>query len=130
MVLDKARELGLALSESPEFQRMAAARAILDTDTLAFEALNTFKEKQSQLVELLSSEEPDRLIVAALSKEVEDLQNTLLSNPVFAEAMAAQNEFQSLMNKVNSEIAICIGMEEAQAPDCSGGSCEGCPGCN
>ena len=130
MILDKARELGLALSESQEFLRMQGAREIMDGNDAVTSALAEYKEKQDQLVDLLSGEDPDRLLVASLSRDVETLQEQLLENPVFAETMAAQNAFQLLMNQVNGEIAACIGGQTGSRGGCGGSSCEGCKGCH
>ena len=129
MILDKARELGIALSETPEFLRMQSAREIMDGNDAVTSALAEYKEKQDELVELLSGEDPDRLLVASLSRDVETLQEQLLENPIFAEAMAAQNAFQLLMSQVNTEIAACIGAQTSRG-GCGGGSCEGCKGCH
>ena len=129
MILDKARELGIALSETPEFLRMQGARELMDANDAVTSALSEYKEKQEELVELLSGEEPDRLLVASLSRDVETLQEQLLENPILAEAMAAQNAFQLLMSQVNGEIAACIGAQ-SRSGGCGGGSCEGCQGCH
>lgn len=128
MILDKARELGLALSQSEEFLRMQSARAVMDSNDAVTGALQDYKDKQEELMGLLSGDEPDRLQVAALSRDVETLQEQLLNSPVFSEAMAAQNDFQQLMAKVNREIAACIGIQTEESG--CGGSCSGCSGCH
>ena len=128
MILDKARELGLALSQSEEFLRMQSARAVMDSNEAITDALQDYKDKQEELMGLLSGDEPDRLQVAALSRDVETLQEQLLNSPVFSEAMAAQNEFQQLMTKVNREIAACIGIQTEESG--CGGSCASCSGCH
>ena len=129
MILYKARELGIALSESQEFLRMQHAREIMDANDAIVATLDEYKKKQDELVELLSGEDPDRLVVAGLSRDVETLQEQLLENPFFSEAIAAQNAFQLLMNQVNGEIAACIGAQAGHS-GCGGGSCEGCKGCH
>lgn len=128
MILDKARELGIALSETQEFQEMLRTKTALDENNAVSAMLKEFQDKQSELVNYLSEEEPDRLHVAALSRDVEALQEDLLENGVFAMAMQAQNAFQVLMREVNKEIAACIGMYTEENEEC-GGSCEGCSGC-
>lgn len=128
MILDKARELGLALSQSEEFLRMQSARAVMDSNEAVTDALQDYKDKQEELMGLLSGDEPDRLQVAALSRDVETLQEQLLNSPVFSEAMAAQNDFQQLMTKVNREIAACIGIQTEESG--CGGSCASCSGCH
>ena len=128
MILEKARDLGLALSESQEFLRMQSARAVLDANETVTSTLGDYQQKQEQLMDLLSSDNPDRLQVAALSHDVETLQEQLLSNPVFSEAMEAQNAFSQLMAQVNREISACIGVQQSE--EGCGGSCSGCSGCH
>lgn len=128
MILEKARDLGVALSQSQEFIRMQSARAVLDANDVVTGALNDFQSKQDQLMELLSGENPDRLQVAALSRDVETLQEQLVQNPIFSEAMEAQNAFSQLMTQVNREISTCIGLQREESS--CGGSCSGCSGCH
>ena len=130
MILDKARELGIALSESEEFIQMRQARVLLDADSEVTDTLAQFKDKQGELVAQLSSENADKLLVAALSREVELLQTQLMENPIFSGAIEAQNAFQLLMSEVNKEIGACIGIETEAASDGCCGSCEGCSGCS
>lgn len=128
MIIDKARELGIELSESAEFTRMVQAREALENDTVASELLSEFRGKQEKMLQMLSDEEPDREVVSALANDVENIQGMLLENSVFSEALAAQNDFQQLMNRVNSVISSCIGLETKSGEDCSG-SCSSCGGC-
>ena len=130
MILDKARELGIALSESEEFLRMRQARALLDADSKITDTLMQFQDKQNELVTQLSGENPDQLLVASLSHDVELLQTQLLEIPLFAEAIEAQNAFQLLMSEVNKEIGACIGIETKESGGECGGSCDGCAGCS
>lgn len=129
MILEKARELGLALSETEEFQNMVATRVALETNEFVSKTLQEFKDKQEELVNLLSTEDADRLQIAALSRDVEALQEQLTENPVFSGAMQAQNAFQVLMNQINQEIGACIGMPVSDEDAACSGSCDGCSGC-
>lgn len=128
MILEKARELGIALSESAEFTRMNAAREAMEANEAVMNMLEEYQKKQEHIVDQLSSGDMDRAEVVALSSDVEALQAQLLENPLFAEAMEAQDAFQHMMKLVNQEIARCIGVETEADHACSG-SCEGCAGC-
>jgi len=128
MILEKARELGIALSESAEFTRMNAAREAMEANEAVMNMLEEYQKKQENIVNQLSSGDMDRAEVVALSSDVEALQAQLLENPLFAEAMEAQDAFQHMMKLVNQEIARCIGVETEEDHACSG-SCAGCSGC-
>lgn len=128
-VLDKAKDLGLALCQSQEYARMHTAQMALESDEPLCRCLAEFQNKQTELMELLQKEEgSDRLLVAALSRDVESLQAQLLDNPIFSAAVDAQNSFSELMEAVNREIATCIGISSESNASC-GGSCGGCSGC-
>lgn len=127
MILDKARDLGISLSQSPEFIRMQSARALLDKSEDVSSALNEYKQKQEELLELLSTESPNRIFVASLSRDAEALRTQLLDNPIFTEVLEAQDDFEKLMRQVNKEISACIGT--LNESNCSG-TCSDCKGCH
>lgn len=128
LIIDKARELGIALSESDEFKRMTAARAILEKNSSVSEMLKDYQKKQKEIVDILSGDNPDNELVAALTSDIDNMQSALLVNPVFSELMEAQNDFQRLMNDVNKVLAECIGMDTKQDDSCDG-ACSSCSGC-
>lgn len=128
MVLEKARELGIALSETQEFQQMLEARHILDNDEILSGLINEYQSKQEKMVEMLQGDDMDRALIASLSADVEAIQAQLTENPVFGKVMETQQAFQNLMQQVNREIGICIGMPPEEDHVCSG-SCDGCSGC-
>lgn len=129
MVLEKAKELGLALCQSEEYVRMQESQAALEADSQLCAVMAEFRDKQEELMQTLQSEDgQDRLLVAAISRDVDALQGQLLENPIFQAAMEAQNSFQNLMQAVNREIAVCIGAPQEEEEGCSG-SCSGCSGC-
>ncbi|MDR1619104.1 MAG: YlbF family regulator [Clostridiales bacterium] len=130
MVLKKAQELGLELLKTEEYMRMQIAQSALEADTRLCGVLSEFKVKQSELIDMLQKETgADRLLIAAVSRDVEALQTQLLENKLFSAAIEAQNDFQNLMAAVNREIASAIGMDSEENSGGCGGSCSGCAGC-
>ncbi len=133
MILDKARELGMALSESEEFCRVIAAREAVDAHEGVRALLDEYQDAQNKMVEILSGEDMDKTEVAALTKHTQEIEGMLLDNPLFSELLDAQTEFQKLMQQVNREIGACIGMESADPDEDSigcTGSCATCGGCH
>ena len=129
MIIDKARELGIALSETEEFLRMVAAREAMENDENVNNMLEEYQSKQDQIVDMLSEPDCDRDAVVAMTADVERIQAALICDPVFSELMDAQNDFQQLMAKVNSVIGSCIGMEPQPSDGGCSGSCSSCSGC-
>lgn len=132
MILDKARELGMALSESEEFSRVVAAREAVDGNEGVRTLLDEYQSAQDRMVEVLSDANMSKQEVGALTKKTQEIENLLLANPLFSELLDAQTEFQKLMRQVNREIGACIGMETADPDDMSScsGSCATCGGCH
>ena len=131
MIIEKARELGLALSESEEFRQMLRARAAFDADEIVSGKFNEYNAKQEEIVSLLEQSDADSSRVSAMSDDLERLQKELLGDPVFSGLISAQNDFQQLMQRVNKTIGACIGMEEEEEEEsgCSG-NCASCHSCH
>ena len=129
MVIEKARELGIALSESMEFQRLNEARTAVDADGALSDMIDSFTNKRQEVMDALTDEDADPALLSAASREMERIQAILLENKLFQEMLDAQNDFQSLMSNVNKVIATCIGMENAENDGGCGGNCSSCHGC-
>ena len=132
MILDKARELGIALSESDEFINMTRTREAMEADEQLMSNLNEYNSMQEQIAKLLAAEGDNRQEIQNMSRDVERLHDELIANETFCAMLGAQAEFQLLMKRVNSIIGMCIGVEEnSEEPDnCDDGEDEGgCSGC-
>lgn len=131
MIIEKAKELGIALSESEEFRAMNEAERAMETDEGLMAKINEFNHKQSRIMELLSADEGDQAQISLLSAQMEALRTELIENEAFVKMLETQATFQALMKRVNRAIGMCIGadMEENEEAGC-GGHCSGCSGCH
>lgn len=129
MIIEKANELGIALSRSEEFLRMQAAKAAMDADSHIAELMDQYTKKQDKMVSMLENTDSDGTEVSAIVKEIDDIQTELCSNPVFEEMMEARQGFASLMNEVSKTIGSYIGMEASEKAGGCSGNCSGCSGC-
>lgn len=131
MVIDKARDLGIALSESQEFKRMLQARAAIDASEALVSTINMLHEKQNLIADLLAEGEDSdcRVDLATLSNEIEDIQTELMESEPFVEMLDAQHAFEALMRRVNRVIATCIGADYGEEAEACEGDCAGCGGC-
>ncbi len=101
MIIEKATELGMALSNSDEFRRLQAAKAAMDADKHVNELMEQYTQKQDKMVSMLENADSEGIEVSAIAKEIDDIQTELVENPVFEEMMEAQHCFANLMNEVN-----------------------------
>ncbi|HOG01890.1 MAG TPA: YlbF family regulator [Clostridia bacterium] len=131
MIIEKARELGIALSESEEFTAMNEAKLAMERDEALMEKLAAFNEKQSRIMEMMSEEEVSQAEISRLSAEMETLRTSLIEDETFVRMLETQGAFQALMKRVNRAIGVCIGadLEQEENGGC-GGDCAGCRGCH
>lgn len=131
MIIEKAKELGIALSESDEFRAMNDAQRAMEEDEVLMAKLNDFNEKQNRMMELLSADEGDQAQVSLLSAQMEALRTQLIEDETFVKMLETQTVFQALMKRVNRAIGLCIGAEIEDEEDAGcGGNCSGCHGCH
>ncbi|MEA5059281.1 hypothetical protein SDC9_167440 [bioreactor metagenome] len=133
MIIEKAQELGLALSESMEFRRMLEAKAAMDANQCIQQMMQNYTGKRDDIVQLMEAEGSEKDEMMELSRQMDEIQSALMTDPVFIEMMEAQQAFQSLMQQVNETIAACIGMDDPDGDvseeSCCTGSCASCAGC-
>lgn len=131
MIIEKAKELGIALSESDEFRAMNDAQRAMEEDEALMAKLSDFNEKQNRMMELLSADEGDQAQVSLLSAQMEALRTQLIEDDTFVKMLETQTVFQALMKRVNRAIGLCIGaeIEDEEEAGC-GGNCLGCHGCH
>lgn len=133
MIMEKAQELGLAISESAEFRRMLEAKEAMDSNDGVQAMMQDYTDKRDSLVNLMEMGGAAKEAMMDLSRQIDELQSALMRDPDFIEMMEAQQGFRSLMQAVNKTIAACIGMEEPDMNEAAtvtcNGSCATCAGC-
>ncbi len=133
MIIEKARELGIALSQTPEFQNMLQTQKQLEADAEISRIMGEFRHAKESIMDMMSDADADAELMRAENGRMEEMRDHLFSSPVFVAAIEAQGEFQKVMDMVNREIGACIGvpMGEEDDDDCGscGGNCGGCSGC-
>ena len=131
MVLEKAHELGQALSESKEFNEMIRIRSELEMDIELQKAITGFSDTQQALMTVLSDPDADQLETQRLSSDLERMQDELMANTLFSAMLNAQTAFETLMKQVNGVIGSYIGGGESDddCGGCGGGCSHDCGGC-
>ena len=125
-MLELARELGLALANSPEFINMKQAQGAFESSEAIQALMNELNEKRDRLIRLLAEDSADDLEAVSLTNDIDRLEEQLRESPLYEELVAAQGSFSTVLNAVNEEINACIGGSSSSgcAGDC--GSCGGC----
>ncbi len=128
MVIDKAKELGLAISESDEFTALINARIAMEKDAALVAGIDEYNAAQQEIGELMErDDELSARLALERSQALERIRGELMEHPLFNALIDAQNDFQRLMNQVNATIGAYLGMD-ATDDDCTHdcGTCGGC----
>lgn len=110
--INKARELGEALSQTPEIQGLKAAEAAIMADPLSQEAFTQYQEKERGLVttQMISKVVPEKESLALL-----DLKIRLMNkHPLIKAYFVQQQKYEKLMAMVNLTLTTSMhGMPSA-----------------
>lgn len=110
--IDKARELGEALSHTPEIQGLKAAEASIMADPISQEAFIQYQEKERGLVttQMISKVIPEKESLALI-----DLKIRLMNkHPLIKAYFIQQQKFEKLMAMVNLTLTTTMhGMPSA-----------------
>lgn len=100
-IMDRAEEVGRLVSQMPEYQRLKTAHREIGEDREATERINAMRElQQSMLQQMERGEEPPE----EKRRELEKLSEELQSSSRYQALVAAQSNFDRLMEKVQESI--------------------------
>jgi len=110
--INKARELGEALSQTPEIQELKAAEAAIMADPLSQEAFSQYQEKERGLVttQMISKVVPEKESLALIDLKVRIMNK----HPLIKTYFVQQQKFEKLMAMVNLTLTTTMhGMPSA-----------------
>ena len=101
MLEDKAKELGLLIGQSTEYQAVKRTSDALNSDASAVTALRRMEELRVQAQQMMQRGEKP---TAEMEQELDTLLSTVQSNITYQHAISAQENFDKTMMKVNEWI--------------------------
>lgn len=125
-VFDKARELGEEIASSKELREMREAEIMMMRDPEAQSIIKEFNEKQCAFREI---QEQGRELTEGQKREAEELENRMLENPYIYNFFKAQQNFERILEQINTIISEAIGGGSSCScisDDCGSCGCESC----
>lgn len=125
-VLDKARELAIALTESEEYLAYKEAEDIQLGDQEACKLLADYRVTQDNLAKRAAADGVTKEELEAIQSEAQASFDNLVKNVSIKNYLDAQSKFSNLVSQVNNIISYFINGQNSGG--CSGdcGSCGGC----
>lgn len=127
-VLDKARELAMALTESEEYLAYKEAESIQLSDQEACKMLADYRVTQDNLAKRAAADGVSKEELEAIQAEAQASFNSLLENVSIKNYLDAQSKFSNLVSQVNNIISYFVS-GQASGGGC-GGNCASCGGCH
>jgi cell fate (sporulation/competence/biofilm development) regulator YlbF (YheA/YmcA/DUF963 family) len=101
LLQDKAQELGRIIGQSSEYQAVRKSSEALNADRDAVAALQAMEKIRQDAQRMIQNgEQPTQ----EMEKELDDLLSKVQGNSVYQRAIAAQENFDKVMYKVNNWI--------------------------
>ncbi|NNF37508.1 MAG: YlbF family regulator [Gemmatimonadetes bacterium] len=101
-IMEMARSLGNALARTDEYQALKRAASAADDDREIAEQRSTLERLEGTIATALrAGQDPD----AETAKAYEDAVTTLQANATYQRLVAAQTNFDKVVQKVNETIA-------------------------
>jgi cell fate (sporulation/competence/biofilm development) regulator YlbF (YheA/YmcA/DUF963 family) len=101
MLEEKARDLGRVIGQSPEYQAVKRSSDALNGDGEAVSVLQQMEKIRTDAQQLIQrGEQP----TPEMEQQLDELLSKVQTNPVYQQAIAAQENFDKVMYQVNNWI--------------------------
>ena len=124
-VIEKAKELALAIASSQEFIVMRATEDAASQDEAMAEAFGKYEEMHQEMEACTAMEQPDFERMAEIDEKMKKLQQEMQQLPMALAMQKARKGFTDMMAAVNAELSKVLAPESSCSGDCHscGGHC-------
>ena len=132
-IIEKTRELGAMIQDSDEFAAFLLAKTAADKNEELQDLLGQFNLRKVDLNRAITSEEKDKDKIAELNKEVKNLYEKIISNPLMLAYTTTKTELDKTVRFVQQIILGSAAGEnpfEIEEEESCGGDCSSCGGCH
>ena len=126
-ILEKAKELGIMISKSKEFEALKEAEAAHMADKEAVQIMMDYSNKQQDIQKRASVPDITKEEMTKLKEEAQAEFAKICENQNIKAYLDASQAFARMIEQVNSIIGYFV--KGGDASGCSG-NCSGCSGCH
>ncbi|MBR6754258.1 MAG: YlbF family regulator [Clostridia bacterium] len=125
IVIEKAKELALAIAASQEFIVMRATEDAATQDEAMAEAFAKYEEMHQEMEACTAMQQPDFERMAEIDEKMKKLQQEMQALPMALAMQKARKGFTDMMAAVNAELSKVLAPESSCSGDCHscGGHC-------
>ena len=131
-LVEKARELGVAIQDTDEFTAFIVAKTAADKSETLQDKLGQFNLKKLDLNRAIVADEKDAEKIAELNGEVKKLYEEIVSDPLMIAYSTTKDELDGVVRFI---LQIIQGSADGENPyeieeQSCGGACSACGGCH
>ncbi len=126
-ILEKAKELGMMIAESGEFEKLKIAEERQLADPEAQKLMMEYANARDELTKKASSPDITKEEFESIRKDMQAEFEKICANENIKAYLDANEAFSNMINQVNSIIGYFV--KGGDAGGCSG-NCSGCSGCH
>ncbi len=118
-VIEKAKELAMAIASSQEFIVMRATEDAAAQDDAMADAFGKYEELHQEIEALSAQETPDFEKMAEIDTEMKKIQQDMQQLPMAQAMQKARKGFTDMMAAVNAELSKVLAPESSCSGDCN-----------
>ena len=126
-ILQKAKELGMMIADSPQFARVKEAEEAQLSDSEATALMMEYSQKQDELSKRASQPDITKEDFENIRKEAQQAFEKICQNENIKAYLEANRAFSSMIEQVNTIIGYFV--KGGDSAGCSG-NCSSCSGCH
>lgn len=125
-IFEQARNLGKALLECEEAQKLYEARHRFDNDPAAIQLISEYDALKDKWQAIMEDKDSDKKELTTLGEEIRKKEEEIRASEVSMELMKAESQYGAFVNSVFNLISATIqGQDEA---GCDPSCCASCGG--
>ena len=129
-IIEKAQELGTMIANSPEAARVSTSADAMNANEEAVNLLQTYNQNRREATEKLRGTDPSKEDLQNFKEYVQAEFEKIAKNPLIAEYLEANREFENMVNQVNAVLEYFITGQEANNGGGCSGNCSSCSSCH
>ena len=129
-IIEKAQELGTMIANSPEAARVSTSADNMNANEEAVNLLQTYNANRREATEKLRGTDPSKEDLQNFKDYVQAEFEKIAKNPLIAEYLEANREFENMVNQVNAVLEYFITGQESNSGGGCSGNCSSCKSCH
>ncbi len=132
-IIEMARNLGKAIQEDDTYIKLKIAQQAVNDDKVLQDMIGNFNMLKLSANNEMTKDQPNQEKIKSINEDLRKSYSNIMENPKMAEFNKIQEDFNFMINRLNSIIMKSAQGEDPMTADYEescGGNCSSCSGCH